>query len=78
MKETIEKISAERMAICNNCPFHSKNHPSNVLYDHCTDCGCNLDAKSSCLSCSCPKEKWMALTTQDEEDALKQEIHDNN
>jgi hypothetical protein len=79
IRETISNVRQERLAICNDCPFHSKHHTTPLRFDdHCTDCGCNLDAKSSCLSCSCPKEKWMALTTQDEEDALKQEIHDNN
>ena len=75
MKETIEKISAERMAICNNCPFHSKNHPSNVLYDHCTDCGCMLKAKTSCLSCECPKKYWLAqMHSQEEENDLKTKL----
>ncbi len=79
MKETIRSVSAERLVICNDCPFHSKHHNVPLRFDaHCTDCGCNLDAKSSCLSCSCPQNKWVALTTQDEEDALKKEIHADN
>jgi len=75
MKETIEKISAERMAICNDCSFHSKNHPSSVPYDHCTDCGCMLKAKTSCLSCECPKKYWLAqMNSQEEENDLKTKL----
>lgn len=79
MKETIQKVSAERLEICNDCPFHSKHHSTPLRFDaHCTDCGCNLDAKTACLSCSCPKDKWTALTTQDEENELKQQVYANN
>jgi hypothetical protein len=75
MKATIEKVSAERMAICDNCPFHSKNHPNNVPYDHCTDCGCMLKAKTACLSCECPKKHWLAeIASQEEEHSLKTKL----
>lgn len=75
LKDTIEKVSAERMAICNDCPFHSKHHPSNVPYDHCTDCGCMLKAKTACLSCECPKKYWMAeMTDAQEEHDLKAKL----
>jgi len=75
LKDTIEKVSAERMAICNDCPFHSKNHPNNVPYDHCTDCGCMLKAKTACLSCECPKKYWLAeMASQEEEHDLKTKL----
>lgn len=69
MKEVIETVYKERMAICNECPFHSKFHKTGVrLDDHCTDCGCVLVAKTKCLSCSCPQGKWTEHTESREED----------
>ena len=45
---------------------------------YCLDCGCNLDAKSKCLSCSCPKNKWVAVVNDyDEEQSLKKEAYEH-
>lgn len=72
MKQTIQQVSKERLSICNNCPFHSKNHKTPLRPDaHCTDCGCNLEAKTACLSCSCPQDKWMAVVDDKQEEQLK-------
>jgi hypothetical protein len=35
-KELIQSVSAEK-AICEECPFHSKNHKTIRIDDHCTD-----------------------------------------
>jgi len=76
MKDMIQQVSKERVTICNDCPFHSKNHSTPLRPDaHCTDCGCNLEAKSACLSCSCPQDKWLAVVDQDEEEQLKSNIN---
>ena len=76
MKDMIQQVSKERVTICNDCPFHSKNHKTPLRPDaHCTDCGCNLEAKSACLSCSCPQDKWLAVVDQDEEEQLKSNIN---
>ncbi len=80
LRETIQTISAERLAICDVCVFHSKNHKTPGRPDaHCTDCGCNLDAKSRCLSCSCPKNKWLALMDNyEEEQVLKKDAYEES
>jgi hypothetical protein len=76
MKELINKVSEERLALCNTCDHHSKFHDTSLRFDdHCTFCGCNLSAKVSCLSCECPIEgkekKWSAISSIEEEDNLK-------
>tara|TARA_R110002167_G_scaffold65739_1_gene185981 strand:- start:472 stop:756 length:285 start_codon:yes stop_codon:yes gene_type:complete len=71
LKEEIEKVSAERISICNNCEFHSKNYNSLRPDAFCVDCGCTLSTKTKCLSCSCPKEKWMKILTEEEEKEIK-------
>jgi hypothetical protein len=78
LRETIEQVSKERLSICDTCVFHSKNHSTPLRPDvHCTNCGCNLDAKSRCLSCSCPKNKWTVfLNNLEEEQSFKQEAYE--
>lgn len=72
MKQTIQQVSKERLSICDKCPFHSKNHKTPLRPDaHCVDCGCNLEAKTACLSCSCPQDKWMAVVDDEQEEQLK-------
>ena len=77
MKVLIHDVSEERLAICSKCPLHSKFHSTPLRPDsHCTDCGCNLDAKTSCLSCSCPQDKWTSvMTSPEEEDQLKKDVN---
>ena len=77
MKALIHDVSQERLSICNTCPLHSKFHKTPLRLDnHCTDCGCNLEAKTACLSCSCPQNKWTAvMTNPDEEDQLKKDVN---
>lgn len=71
LKELIAKTSQERLEICSQCEWHSKNHKSVRPDDHCTNCGCTLSAKTKCLSCSCPLEKWVALLTSEQEQEIK-------
>lgn len=76
MKTLIHDVSQERLSICSACPFHSKFHKTPLRPDnHCTDCGCNLEAKTACLSCSCPQDKWKAvMSNPEEEDQLKKDV----
>ncbi len=71
LKETIEQVREERLAICNNCTFHSKFHRTLRTDDHCTKCSCPLQMKTSCLSCSCPLNKWEALVTEEQQKEME-------
>lgn len=76
MKEAIETVSKERMDICRNCVWFSGNRKLIDGYksmrpdEHCTDCGCTLSAKTKCLSCSCPKSKWLEIAEDSIDDEL--------
>ena len=59
-KAFIEHVSVSRLAICESCDQHSKNHLSVRPDAHCTNCGCTLSAKTKCLTCECPLKKWMS------------------
>jgi len=72
LKEIIDQVSTERMAICRDCPFNSINAKANGYRsirtdEHCTDCGCTLAAKTKCLSCYCPQGKWGPEVTDEQE-----------
>ena len=58
LKDVISITSKERMEICNNCEHISTKHKGLRPDVHCVECGCTLSAKTKCLSCECPKEKW--------------------
>ena len=73
LKETIKQVSEERMEVCKDCEYHSENRKKYKTYRmdvHCTHCGCTLSAKTKCLSCACPLEKWTALITKEQEDEI--------
>jgi hypothetical protein len=76
MRDYIKQVSDERMAICEECDLISTKHQTIRRDVHCTDCGCMLIAKTKCLSCDCPLKKWEAvMANQEEEEALKKEVH---
>ena len=72
LKELITNTSATRMAICNECPKHSKNFSSLRGDDHCTVCGCTLLPKTKCLSCKCPEDRWLPILSEEEEKKIKE------
>lgn len=59
------------MSICFDCPMHSRHHSAMRPDDHCTECGCTLSAKTKCLSCACPLNKWEAIVTSEQEKEMK-------
>lgn len=66
LKPYIEKVSRERMKICNKCEFHSKNHKTNRPDVHCTKCKCMLATKTRSLISECPLKppKWTAAVKE--------------
>jgi hypothetical protein len=76
LKTAILETSNKRLAICKRCEFHSanrKDYKTIRLDAHCTQCGCTLSAKTKCLSCSCPLEKWLGEVTPEQEEQIKKD-----
>ena len=77
LKKEIDRVGGERMDICNRCPNNSavakqmSNYVTIRPDVHCTICLCNLDAKSKCLSCQCPINKWLSVVTAEVDDQIK-------
>lgn len=67
LKKVISQVSKERLALCEECPFHSKNFKTSRPDKHCRLCGCTLRAKTKCLSCECPDGKWTQVLTPEQE-----------
>lgn len=65
LKNTIREVSIRRLSICDTCKSNSKHaDPKSLRPDtFCTECGCNLEAKTKCLSCDCPLKKWLEFKT---------------
>lgn len=76
LKKKIEAVSAQRMALCRQCDFHSNFHGTIRPDEHCTKCGCTLSAKTRCMSCKCPLEdpEWEAVITEAVETKIKEKI----
>lgn len=74
--EAVEKIAAERMLVCEECEWNSKNIPDTSLLKrldvHCTKCGCPLMSKTRCTSCACPINKWEAVTQAEDDEHSKE------
>lgn len=79
-KESIEVIAKNRINICNNCELID-NEGSKCFAPGtqpcCGDCGCSLKFKTRSLSSSCPKGKWDAWLTEEQEEQLNNENNEN-
>jgi len=80
-KEHVEAEAALRWSICKECT-HLDTEGSKCLMPGtqpcCSDCGCSLAFKTRSLSSECPKGKWQALITEEEEDLLNDLIQDKD
>lgn len=74
MKELIEAVHEERIAICNSCSENTKNINPNAVFAACNVCKCPLSSKTRALTTSCPLNKWSAILTQEERDQMEEKI----
>ncbi len=80
-QEHVEAEAALRWAICKKCVYLDKLGDSCAVTGTqpcCSDCGCSLAFKTRSLSSECPKGKWLALMTEEEEELLNEQIEKNN
>jgi hypothetical protein len=61
-----------RMAVCDPCELNSKFHKGFRPDEHCMECGCTISAKTACLSCACPLDKWKEVMTSEQEEEIKE------
>jgi hypothetical protein len=78
-KEHVEAEAALRYAVCKQCSLLDKDGNFCLVpgtQPCCGDCGCSLGLKTRSLSSSCPLDKWPALMTEEEEEALNKKLGD--
>lgn len=82
-KNFIILASKYRTDVCLKCEHHSENRKkTDPTYKtirpdhHCTNCGCTLSAKTACLSCKCPLDKWLEILTPEQEEEFKTSINE--
>lgn len=70
-KPALDTIISQRLQQCRNCNFYSENAKKTGYKTrrpdiHCINCGCNIELKTSCMSCSCPLSppKWESIPSQ--------------
>lgn len=79
-KEHIEDIASERRQICDGCTFLDTSGDKCAVIGTqpcCGSCGCSLHFKLRSLSSSCPEGKWNEVTSEEEEELIKQKINEN-
>ena len=62
-----------RMEVCNSCDARDDKGKECAIKGTqpcCMLCGCSLSFKTRSLSSDCPANKWYAVITEEEEDAL--------
>lgn len=70
------------MNICSSCELYTKDSDDGCMVigtqpccnQNLGGCGCSLKFKTRSLSSSCPKDKWDAELTEEEEDKLKEKL----
>jgi hypothetical protein len=73
-KKEVEAVAKERMDICNDCELldtKGDNCLAPGTQPCCSDCGCSLKFKIRSLSSACPKGKWEAILTEEEEEVIR-------
>lgn len=66
----VEHVAALRFEVCNECPSKGRKCAVKGTAPCCNECGCSLAFKTRSLSSDCPLDKWKAIITEEEEDAL--------
>ena len=76
-KEHVEAVATHRFQICINCSLFDAKGTDCLApgtQPCCSDCGCSLAFKVRSLSSECPKGYWFALTTEEQEEKINQQI----
>jgi hypothetical protein len=76
-KEHIEQIYEERLKVCSSCEEVDDLGSKCVVRGTgpcCGLCGCSLGLKLRSLASECPANKWQAITSEEEEDLINNQL----
>jgi hypothetical protein len=69
--KVVEEIAELRYNICDECEFKGDDCAVPGTSPCCNECGCSLAFKTRALAASCPKGKWKAVLTEEQEEELE-------
>lgn len=83
-QEHVEAVYGQRLEVCKGCESYDIKGSGCAVTgtQPCCNkdsggCGCSLSVKLRSLSTNCPKEKWLAVTDEQEEGMIRQQILNN-
>lgn len=80
-QDHIEAIYEDRLDICKACEFVKEKGTEQCAIPGtgpcCPECGCSWSIKLRTLSMPCPKGKWEAVMTAQEEELLNKMLNEN-
>lgn len=79
-KEHVEAIATSRYQICIKCSLFDAQGNDCVApgtQPCCSDCGCSLGFKVRSLASECPKGFWDAVTSEEQEELINNQIENN-
>ena len=78
-KEHVEEIAKLRWMDCATCEHLDETGDKCAVAATkpcCGKCGCSIGIKIRSLSSGCPEGKWKAITTKEDEIAIRKQIND--
>lgn len=76
--EDVEDVAKKRWMECKICPLLDEEGSSCAVSGTqpcCSDCGCSLRLKLRALSSGCPKGRWKAIMTKEQESELNDQLY---
>lgn len=76
-RKKIKRVAMWRMEICESCPLIDiKGSKCEVpgTQPCCGDCGCSLAYKTHSMSSACPRGRWFAIMSEEDEDILNEKL----
>lgn len=78
--EHVEAIYQDRIRVCDGCDYKDIEGSKCAVPGTkpcCRLCGCSLSLKLRSLASECPDKRWLAVTTEQEEQMIRQQILNN-
>lgn len=80
-QEHVEAVYESRLEICKGCEFVAEKGTELCAIPGtgpcCPECGCSWSIKLRTLSMPCPKNKWEAIMTAQEEELLNRMLNED-
>lgn len=76
-RKKIKRVAMWRIEICESCPLIDIKGSKCEMpgtQPCCGDCGCSLAYKTHSMSSACPRGRWFAIMSEEDEDMLNEKL----